>query len=302
MFSRMFVSVCAGAILSTAAIAQDLPKTQFKVIGLNGPTPVSIHDEVPFWRKTITGGVEGRHHRRHHAARPDGHRRQDHAPAAEARRHGLRRHGHLQDGRRRPALRGLRPRRPDARSRQGARRLRRLSRRDRPADAEELERQAPGVRRQHAAGVLVQGRIERARRLQGQEGPRVQQHDARLPRRRRRDRGQHGVRRSGAGAQRRRGGLRRHRQPVGQHRRLDRGDEVDLSDVARLEHQRAGRQPRPPGSGSIRRRRPSCSSSSRPTKTRCGRRSRRPPARPTTATPASSPAPWASSPRRPSWR
>src|SRR5213079_485148 len=42
----------AGAIVSGAA-AQDLPKNQFKVIGLNSPTPVSIHDEVPFWRKTI---------------------------------------------------------------------------------------------------------------------------------------------------------------------------------------------------------------------------------------------------------
>src|SRR5438067_8284131 len=43
----------AGAIVSGAA-AQDLPKNQFKVIGLNSPTPVSIYDEVPFWRKTIT--------------------------------------------------------------------------------------------------------------------------------------------------------------------------------------------------------------------------------------------------------
>ena len=41
----------AGAILS-GALAQDLPKSHFKVIGLNGPTPASIHDEVPFWRKT----------------------------------------------------------------------------------------------------------------------------------------------------------------------------------------------------------------------------------------------------------
>ena len=159
----------ASAIVSGAA-AQDLPKTHFKVIGLNSPTPVSIYDEVPFWRKTIPEGVEGRDHRRHHAARPDGHRRQDHAAAAEARRDGFRRHGHLQDGRRRPALRGLRSRRPHARSRQGARRLRRLSRRDRPADAEELERQAARLRRQHAAGVLVPRRrsaastISRARR------------------------------------------------------------------------------------------------------------------------------------------
>src|SRR5215216_2587052 len=48
----------AGAIVS-AAIAQDLPKSHFKVIGLNGPTPVSIHDELPFWRKTITEASNG---------------------------------------------------------------------------------------------------------------------------------------------------------------------------------------------------------------------------------------------------
>ena len=48
----------AGAIVSGAA-AQDLPKSHFKVIGLNGPTPVSIHDEVPFWRKTITEVSKG---------------------------------------------------------------------------------------------------------------------------------------------------------------------------------------------------------------------------------------------------
>src|SRR4051812_15817851 len=48
----------AGAIVSGAA-AQDLPKNQFKVIGLNSPTPVSIHDEVPFWRKTIPEASKG---------------------------------------------------------------------------------------------------------------------------------------------------------------------------------------------------------------------------------------------------
>ena len=59
MFFRVLLSVCASAVLSTIAIAQDLPKSQFKVIGLNGPTPVSIHDEVPFWRKTITEASKG---------------------------------------------------------------------------------------------------------------------------------------------------------------------------------------------------------------------------------------------------
>src|SRR6185295_7619101 len=48
----------AGVIVSGAA-AQDLPKNQFKVIGLNSPTPVSIYDEVPFWRKTITEASKG---------------------------------------------------------------------------------------------------------------------------------------------------------------------------------------------------------------------------------------------------
>src|SRR3984893_19460098 len=48
----------AGAIASGAA-AQDLPKTNVKVIGLNSPTPVSIYDEVPFWRKTIPEASKG---------------------------------------------------------------------------------------------------------------------------------------------------------------------------------------------------------------------------------------------------
>src|SRR5438270_12203104 len=48
----------AGAIAS-GATAQDLPKNQFKVIGLNSPTPVSIQDEVPFWRKTIVEASKG---------------------------------------------------------------------------------------------------------------------------------------------------------------------------------------------------------------------------------------------------
>src|SRR5437763_16036060 len=48
----------AGAI-ATGAAAQDLPKSQFKVIGLNSPTPVSIYDEVPFWRKTLPEASKG---------------------------------------------------------------------------------------------------------------------------------------------------------------------------------------------------------------------------------------------------
>jgi TRAP-type C4-dicarboxylate transport system substrate-binding protein len=48
-----------GVASAGGASAQDLPKTQFKVIGLNSPTPVSIHDEIPFWRKTIPEASKG---------------------------------------------------------------------------------------------------------------------------------------------------------------------------------------------------------------------------------------------------
>jgi TRAP-type C4-dicarboxylate transport system substrate-binding protein len=56
---RLLTSLALGAALASAAAAQDLPKTQFKVIGLNSPTPVSIVDEVPFWRKTIAEASKG---------------------------------------------------------------------------------------------------------------------------------------------------------------------------------------------------------------------------------------------------
>jgi hypothetical protein len=59
MSNRVAVSLCLSAVLSTAAAAQDLPKTQVKVIGLNSPTPVSIYDELPFWRKTISEASKG---------------------------------------------------------------------------------------------------------------------------------------------------------------------------------------------------------------------------------------------------
>jgi TRAP-type transport system periplasmic protein len=59
MFDRAILSLCLSAALSAAVAAQDLPKTQVKVIGLNSPTPVSIYDEVPFWRKTIPEASKG---------------------------------------------------------------------------------------------------------------------------------------------------------------------------------------------------------------------------------------------------
>jgi TRAP-type C4-dicarboxylate transport system substrate-binding protein len=59
MSYRVALTLCLSAAFSTVAIAQDLPKTQVKVIGLNSPTPVSIYDEVPFWRKTIPEASKG---------------------------------------------------------------------------------------------------------------------------------------------------------------------------------------------------------------------------------------------------
>jgi len=59
MLQRCLIGLALAGVLASGAAAQDLPKNQFKVIGLNGPTPVSIHDEVPFWRKTITEASKG---------------------------------------------------------------------------------------------------------------------------------------------------------------------------------------------------------------------------------------------------
>src|SRR5712691_2936669 len=59
MLYRMLTGLAVGFAIATGAAAQDLPKNQFKVIGLNSPTPVSIVDELPFWRKTITEASKG---------------------------------------------------------------------------------------------------------------------------------------------------------------------------------------------------------------------------------------------------
>ena len=59
MSYRVALSLCLSAALSTAVAAQDLPRTNVKVIGLNSPTPVSIYDELPFWRKTIPEASKG---------------------------------------------------------------------------------------------------------------------------------------------------------------------------------------------------------------------------------------------------
>jgi TRAP-type transport system periplasmic protein len=59
MFYRLVTGLAVGCALAAGATAQELPKTHFKVIGLNSPTPVSIVDEVPFWRKTIPEASHG---------------------------------------------------------------------------------------------------------------------------------------------------------------------------------------------------------------------------------------------------
>ncbi len=59
MSYRIALSFFASVALSTPVLAQELPKTNLKVIGLNSPTPVSIYDEVPFWRKTIPEASKG---------------------------------------------------------------------------------------------------------------------------------------------------------------------------------------------------------------------------------------------------
>lgn len=59
MLARTMMVAALAAGLAGSAVAQDLAKSQFKVIGLNSPTPVSIYDELPFWRKTIPDASKG---------------------------------------------------------------------------------------------------------------------------------------------------------------------------------------------------------------------------------------------------
>src|SRR3954453_8840454 len=59
MLHRCVLAAALVVGATCGAGAQDLPKAQFKVIGLNSPTPVSIVDEVPFWRNTIPQASKG---------------------------------------------------------------------------------------------------------------------------------------------------------------------------------------------------------------------------------------------------
>src|SRR5438093_1624275 len=53
MLRRTLSAFAIGSLVSLNVYPQDLPRTQFKVIGLNGPTVASMVDEVPFWRETL---------------------------------------------------------------------------------------------------------------------------------------------------------------------------------------------------------------------------------------------------------
>src|SRR5438477_11180047 len=61
MLTRPFAAAFAAMAIafSFSAAAQDLPRTQFKVIGLNSPTVASSVDEVPFWRETLPKASNG---------------------------------------------------------------------------------------------------------------------------------------------------------------------------------------------------------------------------------------------------
>jgi TRAP-type C4-dicarboxylate transport system substrate-binding protein len=59
MLTRIAVAIAAGSLVSFSALAQNLPKVQFKVIGLNSPTVASSVDEVPFWRQTLPKASNG---------------------------------------------------------------------------------------------------------------------------------------------------------------------------------------------------------------------------------------------------
>src|SRR4029450_13125538 len=59
MLKRLLAGMALAAVVASGAAAQDLPKSQFKVIRLESPTPGSIPDELPFWRKTIPEASKG---------------------------------------------------------------------------------------------------------------------------------------------------------------------------------------------------------------------------------------------------
>jgi TRAP-type C4-dicarboxylate transport system substrate-binding protein len=60
---RTLTSLASGVALAAVAAlpleAADLPRTELKGVGLNGPTVASSRDELPFWRETIPEASDG---------------------------------------------------------------------------------------------------------------------------------------------------------------------------------------------------------------------------------------------------
>jgi TRAP-type C4-dicarboxylate transport system substrate-binding protein len=59
MLRTSALGIAFGVGFALSAAAQDLPKTQFKVVGLNSPTVASMIDEMPFWRDTVPKASNG---------------------------------------------------------------------------------------------------------------------------------------------------------------------------------------------------------------------------------------------------
>src|SRR6266704_2155143 len=59
MSSGWLTAIVLGSAVSCGVLAQELPKSKFKVIGLNSPTVASSVDELPFWRDTLPKASNG---------------------------------------------------------------------------------------------------------------------------------------------------------------------------------------------------------------------------------------------------
>lgn len=59
MYKHVMATLAFVLASGASAVAQDLPREHFKVVGLNSPTPVSTVNEVPFWRVTIPQASNG---------------------------------------------------------------------------------------------------------------------------------------------------------------------------------------------------------------------------------------------------
>ena len=156
--------VMATIGISTAGHAAELPETQGQGDRAQQPDHRLVRRRGAVLERDHPRGLGRPDHRRVRADRPR--RRQGPADHAhdDARGDRFRRRRHLQDGGRRSGVRRLRPRRPHARHRDRASRLRGLGAGHGPGDGGEVQHQAPGARHQPAAGLLVPRAARRPRR------------------------------------------------------------------------------------------------------------------------------------------